>query len=74
MTEVDALMAGFAGGCIASIVIIANYYWFISSRTRQHSKANDELRMHLNLKNAVLDIKELRKAVNDICEELNQRS
>lgn len=70
MTEVDALMAGFAGGCIASIVIIGSYYLYISKKTRQYTKANDELHVHLNLKNMLLDIKELRKAVNDIESEL----
>ena len=70
MTEIDALIAGFCGGCISTIFIIANYYWYLKTKTIQYVQANDELKNNFNLKNALEDIKMLRTQINEIYEEL----
>jgi len=73
MTEIDALMAGFCGGCFASIIIMGLYYWHFKVKTVQYICANDDLKNSLKLKNAVEDIKVLRSQINELYEELDHK-
>jgi hypothetical protein len=72
MNEIDALLAGFAGGCISSSVILLNYYFYIRAKTMQYVRAKDDMQNHLAMRNAVLNIKEMQAQIRELYEEINE--
>ena len=72
MTEIDALMAGFAGGCLASIFLIGNYYYYLRAKTVQYIISKNDIQNHLDMRNAVLNIKEMQEQIRELYEELGE--